>query len=128
MENKLSLTQVLQQIRKIIGNTTLKLELWSDNNINFCVYESEIVVELDKNGKASIDVESMHNVQKISSKQINELFKMMNLIEENSEVILQCIEDLSKNCKICPDCGAGIFNMLNDGGYECKHCDCVFYV
>ena len=65
MDNKLTLTQVIQEIRKITKN--VKLELWSDNNVNFCVYESEIVIELDKNGKTLIDVEYMHGSKKISS-------------------------------------------------------------
>jgi len=75
MDNKLTLTQVIQEIRKITKN--VKLELWSDNNVNFCVYESEIVIELDKNGKTLIDVEYMHGSKKISSELINDLFKII---------------------------------------------------
>ena len=123
MDNKLTLTQVIQEIRKITKN--VKLELWSDNNVNFCVYESEIVIELDKNGKTLIDVEYMHS-SKISSELINDLFKIMKLIEDNSEVILRCVKDLLENDEFCPDCGTSN-NTLGDGSYKCKYCDCIYY-
>ena len=88
----LSLTQIIQQIRKIIGNeyADIKLEIWSDNSINFCIYENEIVLEI-KNKNVNINTESM-NRNVITYDELNEIVQIMKLIEDNIDSVLECLK------------------------------------
>jgi hypothetical protein len=92
--SKLSLTQILQQIRKIIGNeyADVKLEIWSGKEINFCIYETEIVLGIE-NKSVYVNTEVLRRTA-ITYDEMNELTQIMKLIQDNIDSVLECVKEV----------------------------------
>lgn len=89
------MNNVIKQIRKIMGDrdsSVLKIEIWTDKEIVFNIYESEIPIMVDgKKKEVYIECEWLLT-QKLCGDMLIELGEISKILEENIEVILNAVK------------------------------------
>ena len=88
-----NLNDIIKHILKIICNhkgNKLSINIWPPNEIYFYIYESEIPICINiKEKYAYIDTETINN--HLSGNMLNELSQIIKIIENNIDVILDCL-------------------------------------
>lgn len=86
--------KLIKQINKIVNpdniGTQLTIRFYNDGGIVFGIYEQEISIVVDREKeKVYLDCETTSS--HLTYDMLNELAKITKLIEENLDIILECV-------------------------------------
>lgn len=86
------MTNIIKQIKNIIGNhwsSKIRIDIWTDE---FCIYiyESEIPIVVNlKDKTVYVDCDTMNH--RLTGDMLDELSRIVKLLEDNMEVVLDCL-------------------------------------
>lgn len=81
------ITNIVKQIRNII-NDDIQIAFWQDGSVTFYIYETELVIHLETSKHAYVDCGLSNH--KLDVTMLSEVYKILVLINENVDEILEC--------------------------------------
>jgi len=88
------MTNLIQQIRKVITSpdcNIIKIEIWSDTEIAFLIYDREIPIGVNlKEDDVYLDCEMFP--ERLTADELNEISQIIKIIEKNINEIKECLK------------------------------------
>jgi len=92
--SNINLQNIIKQMLNVIGDyegSKISMGIWPPNEIYFLIYETEALIEIDKKEKyAYLNTDTM--THHLTSSMLDELRKIVKIIDDNIDVILECVK------------------------------------